>query len=93
MGVDVLLVLDELLELLLGEPVGDVGDVGPVRAARRPSAGEVLRYRRDPHANVAHLDNRANGHFSSVQVQLSIVLALILVSAPSTQHPAQRLLR
>ena len=54
-GEDVLLAEDELLELLLREPVGDVGQVGPVVLARRPRRSEVLHHRRDPHADVANL--------------------------------------
>ena len=55
MGEDVLLAEDELLELLLREPVGDVGQVGPVLLANLPRRGEVLHNRRDPHADVANL--------------------------------------
>ena len=52
---DVLLAEDELLELLLREPVGDVGQVGAVVLARRTRRSEVLHHRRDPHADVANL--------------------------------------
>ena len=54
-GEDVLLAEDELLQLLLREPVGDVGQVGPVLLANLPRRSEVLHHRRDPHADVANL--------------------------------------
>ena len=43
MSVEILLLLNQLFELLLCELVGDVGDVGAVRLARRPSV-KVARW-------------------------------------------------